>query len=193
MKKDEFGLTPKQRGFCDTLLADSEYNQARAYMEVYECKESVARINASRTLTNANVQRYLELRKNERRERLERRLQYSLDQALIHLDEIRANAMQKIPLTKRVNGEEVPVLDDQGNAVMDMLDRREAIKTIELLGKHYGGWSTTFSVDMRTIRLEDIVLAEAYGLQVEDYMRRKVEGTLPATRRPPIDGQARVT
>lgn len=63
------GLTEKQRRFCDEYLVD--LNATRAYMAAYPSvkKETTARANSSRMLTNANVQKYLEEMKKERQER----------------------------------------------------------------------------------------------------------------------------
>lgn len=63
------GLTDRQRRFCDEYLVD--LNATRAYMAAYPSvkKETTARANSSRMLTNANVQKYLEEMKKERQER----------------------------------------------------------------------------------------------------------------------------
>lgn len=63
------GLTEKQRRFCDEYLVD--LNATRAYMAAYPSvkKETTARANSSRMLTNANVQKYLEEMKKKRQER----------------------------------------------------------------------------------------------------------------------------
>lgn len=60
--KDHFvkgKLTEKQKRFCENYYKD--FNGSRAYKEIYKVKiGTVARTNASRLLTNANVKAYLE-------------------------------------------------------------------------------------------------------------------------------------
>jgi phage terminase small subunit len=51
-------LTEKQKKFCEEYLVD--FNQGAAYLRAgYKCSDNSARTNASRMLTNDNIQAYL--------------------------------------------------------------------------------------------------------------------------------------
>lgn len=51
-------LTPKQKKFCQEYLKD--FNATRAYKVAYSAKKDItARTNASKLLTNTNIQNYL--------------------------------------------------------------------------------------------------------------------------------------
>lgn len=61
-------LTGKHKKFADEYLID--LNATQAYLRAgYKCKEDVARRNASRLLTNADVQSYIE----ERQQKLQKK------------------------------------------------------------------------------------------------------------------------
>ena len=64
-------LTEKQKVFCDEWLKDM--NGPRAYRAAYKGvkNDETARVNASRLLTNANVQKYIQEKQKKREERTE--------------------------------------------------------------------------------------------------------------------------
>ncbi len=101
-------LTEKQKRFCEEYLVD--LNGTRAYCIAYPKvkNEAVARTNASRLLTNANVQKYI----SELRQKQSQRTGITADTVLKELE--------KIALTDtEISG-------------------KEKIKALELLGKHLG-------------------------------------------------------
>lgn len=58
-EKDEIELSERHKRFCESYFKD--FNGSRAYKEVYEdVTDETARVNASRLLTNANINAYLE-------------------------------------------------------------------------------------------------------------------------------------
>lgn len=53
------GLTVRQKKFCDEYLKSG--NATQSYIKAgYKVKEDVAKVNASRLLTNANIKEYIE-------------------------------------------------------------------------------------------------------------------------------------
>ena len=77
-------LTDKQRAFVDEYLID--LNATRAYKAVYKNvkNDEIARTNASRLLTNANVKEYLDKRMKDR----EKRTEITQDKVLAELAQI---------------------------------------------------------------------------------------------------------
>ena len=68
--KDNFGLSPKHKLFCDTYLANGLSN-VEAYITVYKPKKPVtANVNASRLLSSANIKQYLDSEKQKLSETL---------------------------------------------------------------------------------------------------------------------------
>ncbi|MGN0605910.1 MAG: terminase small subunit [Oscillospiraceae bacterium] len=109
-------LTEKQKRFCEEYLID--LNGTRAYMAAYSCKkEDTARVNASRMLTNANIQDYIsELMKQQ-----SERTGITADKVLTEL-------------------EKVAFADTE-------ISGKEKIKALELLGKHLGMFSEKVDIE----------------------------------------------
>ena len=62
-KLNDNGLNSQQQLFADTYLADPDRNGTQAYMEAYPSVSApVAKVNASRLLTHANVASYVTTR-----------------------------------------------------------------------------------------------------------------------------------
>lgn len=70
-------LNEKQKLFCLEYLKD--FNGSRAYKTVYWGSDNVAKVNASRLLTNANVQNYLWSKAQKRVEKAEMWVDYVLE------------------------------------------------------------------------------------------------------------------
>lgn len=63
-------LTDKQELFVREYLVD--LNASAAYLRAgYKCKENVARVNASRLLTNANIQKAIDKQQQKRANKVE--------------------------------------------------------------------------------------------------------------------------
>ena len=123
-------MTDNQRKFCDEYLIDC--NATRAYKAAYPRikNDNVARANASRLLTNANIKEYVEQRLAE------------MSSAKV------ATAEEVIQyLTSVMRGEtkeEVVVVEGNGDgfssaATVDKdVGAKDRLKAAELLGKRYG-------------------------------------------------------
>ncbi len=62
-QRDEFGLFPLQRRFADAVLAGQK--PCRAYLEVYGCKVTTAKVNAYRLLQKPVIAEYIEGRRDQ--------------------------------------------------------------------------------------------------------------------------------
>src|SRR5574344_1467440 len=51
-------LNKNQKAFCREYMKNGK-NGLQAYMKVYKCKEDTAKVNASKLLTNTNIQKYI--------------------------------------------------------------------------------------------------------------------------------------
>lgn len=70
-------LNEKQKLFCLEYLKD--FNGSRAYKTVYWVSDNVAKVNASRLLTNANIQNYLWSKAQKKVEKAEMWVDYVLE------------------------------------------------------------------------------------------------------------------
>ena len=123
-------MTAKQKRFCDEYLID--LNATRAYKEVYKSvkKDEVARANASRLLTNANVKEYIAERMAEK----ESELIATQDEVLKYLTSVmRGTSMSEIVVVEGV-GEGM----SRASRMEKAPDEKERLKAAELLGKRYG-------------------------------------------------------
>lgn len=106
-------LTEKQKIFCNEYLVD--LNATRSYKKAYPNvkKDEVARANASRLLTKANIKEYVDKRIKDR----EKRTEITQDNVIKELAAIAfANGSDYAKVVNKqifVNGE--PVLDEEGN------------------------------------------------------------------------------
>jgi len=66
-KRNENNLTPCQQAFTDFWLEDPNHNGTEAYKKAFKTckKDSTAKVNASKLLTNTNVDAYIKKRQKE--------------------------------------------------------------------------------------------------------------------------------
>ena len=139
------GLTLKQKKFADEYIISC--NATEAYLKVYTSvkKENVARTNASRLLTNANVKNYI-------------------DERLSEIDSEKIADQKEVMeyLSSVMRGEQTEQTlkscgAEWGQEITDIeVGAKDRIKAAELLGKRYGMWTdkidTTGNIE---IRIED--------------------------------------
>jgi phage terminase small subunit len=78
---DEFGLTAKQRRFCDHMLADPEENRKAAYQKAgYKGADKNVSMAASRLMQNKTVRAYLYMRRQRLRRNSQIKEQHLLDE-----------------------------------------------------------------------------------------------------------------
>lgn len=138
-------MTEKQKIFADEYLID--LNATRAYKSVYRNikNDGVARKNGSRLLTNADIQKYITDRMQERQKRME----ITQDRVL---EELAAIAFARATDYAEVKGEGVRIkdtdslTDQQIKAIAGIKEGKFGIelklndkeKALELLGRHLG-------------------------------------------------------
>lgn len=174
-------LTEKQRLFCDEYLID--LNATRAYKVVFKsCKtDNTARTNASKLLTNTNIQTYIEQRMKER----ERRTEITQDRVLKELAKIGfVNAKNLFRDNGSVKG--IDELDEETASAITTIKTNELyegygedrsqvgetieirlcdkIRALELIGKHLGMFK-------EKIELSGAITTEIE--EVEDYLCKK--------------------
>lgn len=134
MKKKQ--LTIKQQSFADYYI---EYgNATEAYLKAYPNvkKETTARANGSRLLTNANVSNYIA----ERMEELKSERVADQQEVLEYLTSIMRGEQQEEVL--RGIGEGAQEIDD-----IDV-SAKDRIKAAEMLGKRYAMWTEKQQLDV---------------------------------------------
>lgn len=122
-------LTSKQKIFCDEYLVD--LNATRAYKAAYPNikRDSTARTNGSRLLTNANVKSYID----ERLKELEDKRIAKAEEVLQYLTKVmRGEEKEEVVVTENIGDfmSEARVIEKQVGA-------KERNKAAELLGKRY--------------------------------------------------------
>lgn len=122
-------LTIKQQAFADSYIEVG--NATEAYLKAYPNvkKETTARANGSRLLTNANVSAYIESRMEE----LKSKKVADQREVLEYLTSIMRGEQQEEVL--RGVGEGAQTIDD-----IDV-SAKDRIKAAEMLGKRYAMWT----------------------------------------------------
>lgn len=123
------GLTPKQQAFVAEYLVDLN-GSAAARRAGYSAKN--ADKIASELLGKTRVREAIAAAMEERSKRVE----IDADYVLKNLLEIVERCMQRAPVLHK--GEQV--VDEEGNSVW-CFDGKNAIRALELLGKHKGMWT----------------------------------------------------
>ena len=121
-------LTDKQKAFCDYYL--ESLNATEAYKRAYtSCKkDSVARANASRLLTKANIKSYIDIRLKE----LEDSRIAKVDEVMKFLtSSLRGEVEEEIVSVMTTEGESKPVI------IKKQISARDRIKAAELIGRRY--------------------------------------------------------
>jgi phage terminase small subunit len=121
-------LTPKQELFIKEYLVD--LNATQAYLRAgYNVSESVAKANASRLLTNANVARAIAEASQKRADKLELTAEWVLE----NLKNVAVRCQQAEP---------VMVFDYSTKEMVKtgeyQFDSKGANRALELIGKHLG-------------------------------------------------------
>jgi phage terminase small subunit len=119
-------MNDKQKLFCEEYLTDLNGTQA-AIRAGYS--EKTANEQAARMLANVSIQNYI----TELRQKRSERLQYTQDDLLKDLIEVKNRCMQAEPVV--FMGQQVK--DEEGNNVWKF-DSRGANQALDMLAKHNG-------------------------------------------------------
>ena len=128
-------MTEKQKLFADEYLIDC--NATRAYKVAYptEKKDEVARANASRLLTNANVQKYI----NDRMQKIHNEKTADAQEVVEYLTSVlRGQSTSSVLARDEIGAERV---------IEKPPDEKERLKAAELLGKRYGLYTDKVDLD----------------------------------------------
>ena len=122
-------MTEKQKIFCDEYLID--LNATRAYKAAYPKvkKDSVARANGSRLLTNANIKSYIA----ERLEELHSERTADAREVLEYLTAVLRGDSESETVVVEGTGEGC----SKARRMLKAPDEKERLKAAELLGKYY--------------------------------------------------------
>lgn len=144
-------LSPKQQDFVDYYLECG--NAAEAYMKAYKSvkKETVARANASRLLTNANVRKNIDIRM----EQLQSERVASQQEVMEYLSSVMRREHKEVvvvtltkEVSKWVDGKKQTVKEEIPELVEIPAKLSDANKAAELLGKRYAMWTDKQQVDV---------------------------------------------
>lgn len=128
-------MTEKQKLFADEYLIDC--NATRAYKVAYPTvkKDEVARANASRLLTNANVQKYI----NDRMQKIHNEKTADAQEVVEYLTSVlRGKSTSSVLARDEIGAERV---------IEKPPDEKERLKAAELLGKRYGLYTDKVDLD----------------------------------------------
>lgn len=132
MAKDEYGLTSNQRTFADKYI-ELKGNGTQAYLHAYPNvkKETTARANASRLLTNANVSKYI----SERTKKILEKQKMTGDEIIMQLTSF-ARREQQTSYTKHYDHLEGEVVKEMTYTFQPSVE--EAERALETLVKWAG-------------------------------------------------------
>ena len=128
-------MTEKQKLFADEYLIDC--NATRDYKVAYPTvkKDEVARANASRLLTNANVQKYI----NDRMQKIHNEKTADAQEVVEYLTSVlRGQSTSSVLARDEIGAERV---------IEKPPDEKERLKAAELLGKRYGLYTDKVDLD----------------------------------------------
>lgn len=132
-------LTNSQRKFCEEYV-NNGLNGTQAYLKAYKTckKEETARVNASRLLTNANIQEYV----NELQENLKSKAIMSIEERMEWL-------------TNMINGTyKKKSYDGNGNEYENEAYDGDKLKAMDILNKMGGVYVTKIQGDVK-VNYED--------------------------------------
>jgi phage terminase small subunit len=130
-------LTEKQKRFADFFIELGDGTEAYIRAGYRVKSRDVAKVNASRMLTNANVKSYIDARIAEKdANRIAKQ-----DEILEFLSSVlRGKVNEQFPLGLGMGEQQL---------VKKELDGKDRIKAAELLGKRYGMWIDKQQVDVQ--------------------------------------------
>ena len=149
-------MTEKQKLFADEYLIDC--NATRAYKVAYPTvkKDEVARANASRLLTNANVQKYI----NDRMQKIHNEKTADAQEVMEYLTSVLRGESKSSVLARDDIGAE--------RVIEKPPDEKERLKAAELLGKRYGLYTDKVDLEVKASEKLADVMAQIGGDGLEE-------------------------
>ncbi len=150
-KNNELELNLKQKTFCQEYIID--FNGTRAAISAGYSKNSAKEI-ASENLTKPNIQRYINELINKRNERLE----FTQDDVLRDLIEVKNRCMQKVPVMyyDKENKEYKQETNENGDGVWKF-DAQGANSALDKLAKHVGFYEADNQQQQSKTEINNIV------------------------------------
>lgn len=138
-------LNDKQKRFCEEYLKDMNGTQA-AIRAGYS--EKTAKSIANENLTKPDIQTYIK----ELQADVQKRNEISIDEIVQNLIEIKNRCMQNVPVMTydKVKKDYVQVQDENGRGIWKF-DAAGALKALDLLMKHLGGYNADNQQKQSTI------------------------------------------
>lgn len=152
-------LNKNQKAFCREYMKNGK-NGLQAYMKVYKCKkEETAKANASRLLTNDNIQKYISELEKEIKEKDLITIEEIIKElkAIAFVDRTKISKIQNNLLLEKDNGikyyEPQVIFSDTDNLTLEerkiisgykktqsgfAIETYDKVKALELLGKYIG-------------------------------------------------------
>lgn len=149
-------MTEKQKLFADEYLIDC--NATRAYKVAYPTvkKDEVARANASRLLTNANVQKYI----NDRMQKIHNEKTADAQEVVEYLTSVlRGQSTSSVLARDEIGAERV---------IEKPPDAKERLKAAELLGKRYGLFKEAVDLEVKVSEKLADIMAQIGGDGLEE-------------------------
>lgn len=149
-------MTEKQKLFADEYLIDC--NATRAYKVAYPTvkKDEVARANASRLLTNANVQEYI----NDRMQKIHNEKTADAQEVVEYLTSVlRGKSTSSVLARDEIGAERV---------IEKPPDEKERLKAAELLGKRYGLFKEAVDLEVKVSEKLADIMAQIGGDGLEE-------------------------
>ena len=149
-------MTEKQKLFADEYLIDC--NATRAYKVAYPTvkKDEVARANASRLLTNANVQKYI----NDRMQKIHNEKTANAQEVVEYLTSVlRGQSTSSVLARDEIGAERV---------IEKPPDEKERLKAAELLGKRYGLFKEAVDLEVKVSEKLADIMAQIGGDGLEE-------------------------
>lgn len=161
-------MNEKQKIFVREYLKD--FNGTRAYKVAYpDCNDESARTNASRLLTNDNIQQAIREQADKRLEKTEVDVEYIIS----NIKEVVERCMQKEPVMyfdkvdKEWKQEEEYVTDENGeNGHYEgvwKFDGANTLRGLELLGKYKNIFKESVDVNVTTNKKFDEICSQVGG------------------------------
>lgn len=151
-------LNKNQKAFCREYMKNGK-NGLQSYMKVYKCKEDTAKVNASKLLTNTNIQKYISELENEIKEKDLITIEEIIKElkAIAFVDRTRISKVQNNLLLEKDSGikyyEPQVIFNDTDNLTEEerkiisgykktqsgfAIETYDKVKALELLGKYIG-------------------------------------------------------